>query len=180
MLIFIDESGIHKKVDHSTFALAYIELQNYSLLEKQVQKIEKELKIDHFHWSKTVWKIKEKFIDKVLKLDFKVKIAIVKNPIKPGEELEKILAHLIIEKKIKCIYIDGKKPKWYERRIKKTLRDKGISTKKLRTVRSSQNAGVRVADMVAGLSRSYFDKKNLDKISKYYRRLQKKVIVEIK
>jgi len=180
MFIFIDESGIHKKVDHSTFALAYVESQNYSLLEKQVQKIESKLKIDYFHWSKTAWKVKEKFIKEILKLNFKVKIAVVKNPIKTDKELEKVLTHLIIEKKIKCIYIDGKKPKWYERKIKKTLRDKGISTKKLRTVKSSQNAGVRVADMVAGLSRSYFDKKNLDRISKYYRRLQKKIIVVIK
>ena len=98
MFIFIDESGIHKKVDHSTFALAYIESQNYSLLEKQVQKIESNLKMDYFHWSKTAWKVKEKFIEEVLKLNFKVKIAVVKNPIKTDKELEKVLAHLIIEK----------------------------------------------------------------------------------
>ena len=180
MLIFIDESGIHKKVEHSTFVLAYIETENYHFLESKIKEIEGKLKIDYFHWAETVWRIKEKFMDEVLKLDFKAKIAVIKNPVNPGRELERILTHMVIEKNIKNIYIDGKKPKWYERKIKKTLRDKGISTKKLKTVRSYQNAGVRVADMVAGLSRSYFDKKNLDRISKYYRRLEKKIIVVVK
>jgi len=87
---------------------------------------------------------------------------------------------MIVEKNIRNIYVDGKKPKWYERRIKKILRDKGISTKKVKTVKSSQYAGIRLADMIAGLSRSYFDKKNLNKIEKYYQRLQRKVIVLIK
>jgi len=180
MLVFIDESGIHKKTEHSTFALAYIEADNYDLLEKQVKEIESKLKIDYFHWAKTVWRVKEKFMDEVLKLDFRVKIAVVENPIKPDRELEKVLVHMIVERNIKNIYIDGKKPKWYARRLKKILRDKGISVRKLRTVKSSQYAGIRLADMAAGLSRSYFDKKNLEKISKYYQRLEKKIIVVIK
>lgn len=180
MLVFVDESGIHKKTEHSSFALAYIEADNYHLLEKKIKKIEEELRIDYFHWAKTVWKVKEKFINEALKLNFRAKIAIIENPIKPVEELERVLTHIIIEKNIKSIYIDGKKPKWYERRIKKILRDKGISVKKLKTVRSNQYAGIRLADMVAGLSRSYFDKKNLKRISKYYKRLKKKIIVIVK
>ncbi|MDA2922962.1 DUF3800 domain-containing protein [Patescibacteria group bacterium AH-259-L07] len=177
MLIFIDESGIHKDVEHSTFVLAYIKTENYQVLEKQIIKIEKRLKIDYFHWAKTVWKVKEKFMDEALKLDFTTKIAVVKNPVNPVRELERVLVHMIVEKNIRNIYIDGKKPKWYERRIKKILRDKGISVKKLRTVKSTQYPGIRLADMIAGLTRSYFDKKNLDKISKYYKRLRKKIIV---
>lgn len=54
MIIFIDESGIHKKVDHSTFALAYVEFENYPVVEKKILDIEAKLKIDYFHWSKTV------------------------------------------------------------------------------------------------------------------------------
>jgi hypothetical protein len=90
------------------------------------------------------------------------------------------LLHTIVEKNIRTIYIDGKKPKWFENRIKKILRDKGLSVKKLQTVKSSQYAGTRLADMVAGLARTYYDKKNLDKIKKYYKRLEKKIIVVIK
>ncbi len=179
MLIFIDESGIHKTIDHSTFVLVYVEIDNYNRIEKEIKRIEEDLSIDNFHWAKTVWKVKEKFIDNVLKLKFKVKIALIKNPINSSKELERILIHMIIEKNIKNIYIDGKKPKWYERKIKNILRSKGISVRKLKTVNDNQYAGIRIADMVAGLSRSYFDKKNLNKISKFYKRLQKKIIVVI-
>jgi len=178
--IYIDESGIHKNIDHSSFVLAYIEFENYTNIESKIQKIEKELKIEYFHWSETTWKVKEKFIDKVLELKFKVKIAIVKNPVHPEKELEKVLAHTLIEKDIKNIFIDGKKPKWYERKIKLTLRNKNISTKKLKTVRAKQSAGVRIADMVAGLARSYYDKKNMGKIEKYYKKLEKKIIITLK
>lgn len=77
------------------------------------------------------------------------------------------------------IYIDGKKPKWYAKKIKKILRYKGISVRKLKMVKGSQYAGIRLADMIAGLSRSYFDKKNLKRIFGYYQKLQKKIIVII-
>lgn len=179
MFIFVDESGIHKSIDHSTFVLAYIKIENYSLLEKKIKEIENELKIDYFHWSETSWKVKEKFMSGTLSLDFQTKIAIIKNPVNSAKELEKVLSHMIIERNIKNIYIDGKKPKWYERKIKKILKDKNISVKKLKTVKINQYAGIRLADMIAGLSRSYFDKKNLDKISEYYKRLEKKIIVII-
>lgn len=179
MYIFIDESGVHKQIDHSTFALAYIEIENYEFIEEQVKKVEKELKIHCFHWSETVKDVKEKFLDAVLKLEFKVKIAVINNPINPAKELERILSHMIIEKNIKHIYIDGKKPKWYERNIKKILRVKGISVKKLKTVKDSQFAGIRLADMAAGLSRSYFDNKNLARNAKFYKKLQKKIIIII-
>lgn len=179
MLIFIDESGTHKEVGHSTFVLAYIETDNITSIEKRIVEIEKRLGIDYFHWSKTVWKVKKEFMDEVLKLDFKAKIAIIENPVKPAQEMEKVLTHMLVEKNIRNIYIDGKKPKWYAREIKKVLRMRGIKVRKLKTVKSSQYAGIRLADMVAGLSRSYFDKKNLNKISNFYERLKKKTIIII-
>ena len=111
MLIFIDESGIHKATDHSTFVLAYVETKNYNLLESQIKETESKLKIDYFHWAKTVWRVKEKFIDQALKLDFKAKIAVIENPINPSLELERVLVHMIVEKNIRNIYVDGKKPK---------------------------------------------------------------------
>lgn len=180
MLVFIDESGIHKQIDHSTFALAYVEFENYPDVEQRVLEIESKLNIGTFHWSETVWNVKEKFMSAALKLDFKVKIAVVKNPVNPAKELEKVLIHTIVEKDIKGIYIDGKKPKWYERKIKHILRDKNISVKKLKTVKDSQSAGIRLADMVAGLSRSYFDKKKPEeRYIKFYKKLEKKIIVVI-
>ena len=79
---------------------------------------------------------------------------------------------MIIEKNIKNIYIDEKKSKRYERKIKKISQNnkkikklrkiKKISVKKLKTVKINQYAGIRLADMIAGLSRLYFDKKIVD------------------
>lgn len=180
MYVFIDESGIHKDVDHSVYVLVCIETDNYAFLNKEILKIEKELKIKEFHWTETVWVIKEKFINKVLKLDFKVKVAVLNNPINPHLELERTLSHMLIEKNIDYVYIDGKKPKWYERKIKNILRSKSFSVHKLKTVRSSQYPCIRIADMVAGLIRSFYDSKNLNKIEKYYRKLKKKIIITVK
>lgn len=177
MHIFIDESGIHKKVDHCSFALVYIEVDNFDVIEERICEIEEELQIEKFHWSEIAWKFKEKFIQKILKLDFKVKIAIVKNPVNPAMELERVLSHMAIEKRISCIYIDGKKPKWYGLKIKKVLRDKGVSASKVRMVKDDQVACVRLADMVAGLSRSHFDKKNEKRLQNYYKILKKKVVI---
>lgn len=70
MLIFIDESGIHKKVDHSSFALSYIKFKDYPEIEKKIIRAEQSLKIEYFHWSDTVWKVKEKFMNEMFKLDF--------------------------------------------------------------------------------------------------------------
>ncbi len=177
MHIFIDESGIHKKVDHSSFALVYIEIDNFEKIEKRIIEIERELNIEKFHWSEIAWKFKEKFIKEALKLDFKVKLAIIKNPVNPAKELERILSHMAIEKKISCIYIDGKKPKWYGLKIKKVLRDRGVSARKVKMIKDDQIACVRLADMVAGLSRSHFDKKNEKNLQKYYKKLERKLII---
>lgn len=177
MYIFIDESGIHKKVDHSSFALVYVEVDNFHTIENKILEIEKSLKIKKFHWSEVAWKFKEKFIQEILKLDFKVKVALIKNPTNPAIELERVLSHMAIEKHISCIYIDGKKPKWYELKIKKVLRDKGVSVRKVRMVKDDNIACIRLADMIAGLSRSYFDKKNEKKFQKYYKILESKLII---
>jgi len=48
MIIFVDESGIHKITDHSTFALAYVSFVKYQDAEIKVKRIEKKLKIDYF------------------------------------------------------------------------------------------------------------------------------------
>ena len=179
MLVFIDESGIHKKIDHSTFVLVYIEIKENDKLEKVVQETEKMLGITVFHWSETVWQVKKKFIEAMLKEEFTIKAAIVKNPVYPEKELERLLPHMLIEKNIGGIFIDGSKPKWYASKIKKILRDRGVVVKKLRMVNDRQYAGIRIADMSAGLIRSYFDNPNNVQIALFYKRLSKKILLKI-
>jgi len=58
MYIFVDESGIHKTIDHSAFALVYVSIENHQTFERQVLDLENELKIKAFHWAETSWKIK--------------------------------------------------------------------------------------------------------------------------
>lgn len=177
MIIFIDESGIHKSIDHATFVLVYVTVKNYDVLEKAVQNIERQLGIEYFHWSEAAWPVKKQFLEAVLLLNFNLKVAVVKNPVDPGEKLEWALRHLIVESNIKKIVIDGKKPQWYERRLKKILRDKGLLLKRLKTARISEYAGSRIADLAAGLCRWYFDNKHHEKIDSYYEQLRKKMIV---
>lgn len=62
-----------------------------------------------------------------------------------------------MEKNFKAIYVDGKKPRWVELRLKKVLRDKGISVKKLKTLRDESSPGIRLADALAGVTRAYYD-----------------------
>jgi hypothetical protein len=174
MVIFIDESGVHKEVGKSTFVLVYIEVKNLALIEKEILDIEKSLRVKFFHWRDHSWKIKEKFVREALKLKFTAKIFVVKNPMDLSVELERSLDYLIVERNIKNIYIDGKKSKRYENKFKNVLRRKGIKTRKLRTVRSSQCPGVRLADMVAGLSRAFFEERNLGIVSKFYKKLERK------
>lgn len=51
--------------------------------------------------------------------------------------------------------IDSRKPKWYSLKLKKVLRDKGISVKKVITVRKDESSpGIRVSDCLAGLFRN--------------------------
>ena len=71
MFVFIDESGIHKENGNSVFALVYITIQHYTEFEKAIIGIEKELDIDSFHWSTVPWVVREKFLEKLLTLDFK-------------------------------------------------------------------------------------------------------------
>ncbi|TAN34054.1 hypothetical protein EPN28_00915 [Patescibacteria group bacterium] len=179
MLIFIDESGIHKKIDHSTFVLVYVEIANYEKISEKILNTESRLGIETFHWSEAAWPVKKKFMEVVLDLDFKVKLAVIRNPVNPAKELERVLSHMVIERDIAKVYIDGKKPKWYERKIKKILRDKEITVKKLKTVNNESEAGARLADMVAGLTRWYFDNKNKGKFLGFFEKLKRKIVVII-
>ena len=157
MVIFIDESGIHKSVDHSSFAMAYIGFENVEAIEKAIIAIEKKHNISHFKWTDLPWKLRAAFLTDVAKLPFKAKVAVFRNPIRPDEALEWSAQYLLIEKDFKAIYVDGKKPRWVELRLKKVLRDKGISVKKLKTLRDESSPGIRLADALAGVTRAYYD-----------------------
>jgi len=158
MVIFIDESGTHKPTDHSTIALVYVEVPNLEKFEKAVEKIEKQAGIRYFHWADERWSTRDKFLAELLKLNFTLKVAILKNPVKFSESFESVLKHLVVEEKVRKIFIDGRKPRWYSHRLKKVLRDKGVSVKKIRTVRREESSpGIRVADCLAGLIRYYYD-----------------------
>lgn len=182
MLIFIDESGIHKKEKHSVIVLVYVCVEDIKNLENDIEKIEKDLGIVNFHWSdfgsKHGWKIRKEFLRKASRLNFTFKIAVVKNPIYFPSVFEYCLEYLIIEKKIKKIIIDGKKPEWYEKRLKKTLRDKGISVKKIRTLNDESSAGLRLVDALAGLIRSHYDKPT-ETVENLYKLFENKITAQL-
>jgi hypothetical protein len=179
MLVFIDESGIHKENGHSVFAFVYIVVKNYPQFERDIIQLEKELRIEKFHWSETSWAVREKFFARLILMEFEVKVGIVENPIRPEKEFERLLLHMLVENKIQAVYIDGEKPKQYAKRIKKVLRDRGSSVRKLRMIHDEQSAGIRVADAMAGLTRAYFDGKQNLKLEQWYNRFRKKKIMSI-
>lgn len=181
MVIFIDESGTHKKTDHSSTAIVYIEVPKLENVEQKILEIEKELRIETFHWGEERWQVRNKFLSKIINLDFTVKVAIFENPIHPEKMTELVFKHLITESDIKNIYIDGEKPKWYEHRLKKVLRDKGISVKKLKTVRSKSSPGIHLADCLAGLIRRYYDNPSEPNPLRWFKKLkkEKKIIAQL-
>lgn len=161
MDVYIDESGIHKQIGHSSVAVVYVEIFNKEKFESKFTEILEKIDINEFHWADQGWKVKIKFVEKVLDLDFTFKVAIFTNPANPKKMLEIVLQNLITEKNIHNIIIDGTKSKTYEHELKKAIRAKGISVKKLRAVRSESGyVGIQLADCMAGLMRYSEDNPN--------------------
>ncbi|MDP2586253.1 MAG: DUF3800 domain-containing protein [Candidatus Komeilibacteria bacterium] len=162
MLVFIDESGIHKQTDHSSFVLVFIEVKDEALINESIEQIEKGLKIQPFHWadfsSRSDWKIRKKFIKAISILPFTLKYIIVKNPILPQAMLRYALNHLLIGVDIKKVVIDGRHSRTYEQQLKTLLRRYGVSVDKLRVANDRSMPALRLADALAGLIRSYHDK----------------------
>lgn len=174
MVIFIDESGIHKQTGHSTTAVVYVKVNNLEKVERQISKIVKSLGIDTFHWAEHGWKVREKFFKQVINVDFTFKVAVFKNPVRYNKMLSIVFQHLVTEESIVRVFIDGKKPKWYERKLKKILRDKGVSVKKLRTVRNeASQPGIQLADALAGLVRYHIDNPQKKDAKRLFRELKK-------
>src|SRR3989344_4641009 len=63
--------------------------------------------------------------------------------------------------------------KWYEQRLKKVLRDRGISVKKLSTVRRESEVGIQLADALAGLIRYHYDNPDRKDAKKWFDKLKK-------
>ena len=109
MIVFVDESGIHKSIDYSTFAVVSVAISRYPEFERAIDGIEKKLRIEKFHWAKTVWAVREKFFEVLIQMDFVAKIAVVKNPVHSEKSLEKTISLLLTESKIHTLCIDGQK-----------------------------------------------------------------------
>lgn len=181
MVIFIDESGTHKKTGHATTAIVYIKITNLEQIESEVAKIEEKLGVSSFHWGEERWQVRNKFLTEIIKLDFTLKVAVFKNSVHPERMFEYVFRHLITEKDIKKIFIDGKKPKWYELRLKKILRDRAISVKTLKTVRSETSLGIQMADCLAGLIRRHYETPEEQDPKRWYNKLKrdKKLVMEM-
>ena len=167
MLVFIDESGIHKQDGQSTTALVYVGVEHEEKLNKAILALEKDLKIEPFHWSKQIWKIRHIFLEKLLKEDFEVKIFVFRNPF-TQEKLENAWRHLLIDKYITKITIDGKKSRNYTQHLRKVLRQAGVAVKKVRMGNDRAFPCLRLADLFAGLTRAYVnDPKNKEAVKLY-------------
>lgn len=101
MVIFIDESGIHKQTDHSTVAVVYVGVENIEKFERELMDIEKELRIAFFHWAEERWLMRNKFLSKICDLDFTVKVAIFENPVRTEKMIELVFKHLITEREVR-------------------------------------------------------------------------------
>ena len=178
MIIFIDESGVHKKDGKSSVVLVYVRIENVENIEKAILRTEKMLKITSFHWPRHIWKIRFNFIKLLVEEDFTVKAAIITNPFNQNS-FEKAIESLLTERKIKKIVIEGKKPKWYALRLKKLLRDRGISVKKLRAGSDKSFPCLRLADAYAGLVRAYWDNPNNEKARRIYELANKKITTQL-
>ena len=178
MLVFIDESGVHKRDGQSSVALVYVVVKDLENIEKAILETEKTLRITNFHWTRHIWKIRFNFIETLLKENFTVKAAIIENPFS-GNSFERVIESLLTERKIKKIVIDGKKPRWYALRLKKVLRDRGISVKKIRTCDDKSFPCLRLADAYAGLVRAYWNDKNNKDAKKLYELAGKKITTQL-
>ena len=124
------------------------------------------MRIKNFHWTDCSWKIRTEFFNLILKENFLVRVSIIQNPFSKND-FEESIRLLLLEKRFKKVIIDGKKPKWYALKMKKLLRDSGISVKKITMANDEAHPCLRLADAYAGLARAYWnggENKNLNSL----------------
>jgi hypothetical protein len=179
MYIFLDESGVDKREGKSSIALVYITVENLDILQNAVLHTEKIIGIKNFHWSYSTWKVRKLFIDEICRQDFKIKVALIKNPFFANSGYEYALQHLVVERNVIALIIDGKKGRNYERKFKKVLRDKGISVKKLRTANDESYPALRLADAIAGAVRYRYENGDDKRIKEIYKRFSGKILITL-
>ena len=172
--IYIDESGISKGDGYSTIACIVI-VSDTDLTEK-IKKIEKDNNIEVLHWKEMSWRVRDKVIRDIVKLPIKARVFVCKNPSNIPKYMKDYLLPLISNENIKNIYIDGKKNRSFKNNFKSGLRANSISTKDLFFVNDEDEPLVRVADIVAGCVRYYYDNQGLGKVENLYRSLKKNII----
>ena len=135
MIISIDESGIHRQNGFSIIALICVnDAQTLTELNSQIENLEKSIGTTSFHWANKGRPFRRDFVVGLNDLHFTIRLAQISNPVKFDIVLGEVLPYLIPERKLEHLFIDGKKHKHYVRTLKKVLRDKGITVKKLKTV----------------------------------------------
>lgn len=162
MHVFLDESGIHLKTGHSVYALVFIEVKELPLIAAKLEDVARKVNVSSLHWKSMAWPVRKQVFDALRRLPFTYQIAVVNNPLTSAAEAigRDTLARLLrdYDQKITAIYIDGSKPRHYEAGLKKSLRDQGVRTVKLRTVDDRSYVGIQIADLIAGLYRHMLDK----------------------
>jgi hypothetical protein len=176
--VFIDESGIHKQDGHSTTALVYVKVEHVEKVNSIVLKTESELKIEPFHWNKQMWKLRKAFLERLLKEDFEVKIFIFTNPF-TDQKFETALKHLLVQRYIRTIIIDGRKPRSYVLRLKKVLRESKIHVKNIRMGNDKSYPCLRLADLFAGLTRAYAEHPDGEEEKNLYKMAKNKITIQL-
>lgn len=176
MHIFLDESGTHKQNGNTAIAVIFVANNDLEQVGNAVIEAEKQLGIDYFHWADHNWNFKEKFLQKISHTNFTVKIITIKNPF-VWSHYEKALKYsLVNEKSIEKLVIDGKKTRQYKREYKKILRDQGVILKRLVIGNDRSFPILRIADLVAGLARSYSEKPEEVKVRRLFDKLSSHVV----
>lgn len=159
MIAFLDESGIHLKTGHSVFTVVHVLETDLDDINSAVQDIEQSLGPVPFHWSKLRWENRAKAFKVLRKLPFEFEIAIFNNPLSNADKaMHETLGRILSGAAISRIYIDGVKSKAYAAKLRVSLRQAGISTKKITTVKDESFPGIRIADLIAGAYRHQLDK----------------------
>jgi hypothetical protein len=65
MVVFIDESGTNLQEGHSTMAAVFVEINNLEKFNAGVLRIEKQIRIDVFHWAEERWLVRNMFLERL-------------------------------------------------------------------------------------------------------------------
>lgn len=172
MYAFVDESGVQKTLGYTVVIAVFIKTADLQAVEQQVLSAEKAAGKAAMHWTETAWPSRIIFINGIASANFAFREMLIKNPVGPTEAaVETALINLLGGVKVSRLYIDGVKNKNYERRLKKVLRDKGATTKILKTVNDKRYPAIRLADALAGLIRFYHEQPDNKRASKLYKQI---------